>query len=137
MKRFLSVLLCAALLCSCLSIALAEDKQTLTVWIPQYQFSKAEDAISDGIEKRGVDYGEDAAIETAAPIRFRLPADAPLREVGRHLVTYADVDVNRHMNNTKYADLLCSYLPMDGARVSAMSWYRPSRTKPSDTSRPL
>ncbi len=47
MKRFLSVLLCATLLCSCLSIALAEDKQTLTVWIPQYQFSKAEDAISD------------------------------------------------------------------------------------------
>ena len=47
MKRFLAVLLACALLLSCMSLAAAEDKKTLTVWIPQYQFSKAEDAISD------------------------------------------------------------------------------------------
>ena len=47
MKRILSVLLAIGLLLSCISLAAAEDKKSLTVWIPQYQFSKAEDAISD------------------------------------------------------------------------------------------
>ena len=48
MKRFLSALLVCALLLSCASLALAEgEKKTLTVWIPQYQFSKDENAISD------------------------------------------------------------------------------------------
>ena len=68
------------------------------------------------VEECGIDYGVDDALEVVSPIRFRIPADAPLREVGRHIVTYADVDVNRHMNNTKYADLLCSYLPDEGGR---------------------
>ena len=80
------------------------------------------------VEECGIDYGVDDALEVDAPIRFRIPANAPLREVGRHAVTYADVDVNRHMNNTKYADLLCSYLPdegdrpaLDGRRVRSLS----------------
>ena len=47
MKRILAAILACALLLSCMSLAAAEDKKTLTVWIPQYQFSKAEDAISD------------------------------------------------------------------------------------------
>ncbi|MBR6029061.1 MAG: extracellular solute-binding protein [Clostridia bacterium] len=47
MKRILAVLLVMALLMSCVSLAVAEEKKSLTVWIPQYQFSKAEDAISD------------------------------------------------------------------------------------------
>ena len=47
MKRLLALLLACALLLSCVSLALAEDKKTLTVWIPQYQFSKDENAISD------------------------------------------------------------------------------------------
>jgi multiple sugar transport system substrate-binding protein len=47
MKRILATLLACVLLLSCMSFAAAEDKKTLTVWIPQYQFSKAEDAISD------------------------------------------------------------------------------------------
>ena len=47
MKRIISILLATALLLSCVSLAAAEEKKSLTVWIPQYQFSKAEDAISD------------------------------------------------------------------------------------------
>ena len=47
MKRFLAILLACVLLASCMSFAVADEKQSLTVWIPQYQFSKAEDAISD------------------------------------------------------------------------------------------
>ncbi|MBQ9300129.1 MAG: extracellular solute-binding protein [Clostridia bacterium] len=44
MKRFVALLLTCALLISCVSIALADEKKTLTVWIPQYQFG---DGISD------------------------------------------------------------------------------------------
>ena len=44
MKRFLSVLLACALLLSCMSFAAADEKKTLPVWIPQYQFG---DGISD------------------------------------------------------------------------------------------
>ena len=44
MKRFLAVLLTCALLLSCVSLAAADEKKTLTVWIPQYQFG---DGISD------------------------------------------------------------------------------------------
>ena len=80
------------------------------------------------VDECGIDYGVDDALEVDAPIRFRIPADASLREVGRHTVRYSDVDVNRHMNNTKYADLLCSYLPdggdlpaLDGRRVRSLS----------------
>ncbi|MBQ8160734.1 MAG: extracellular solute-binding protein [Clostridia bacterium] len=47
MKRFVSMLLVAALLLSCLSFAVADGKKSLTIWIPQYQFSKDENAISD------------------------------------------------------------------------------------------
>lgn len=80
------------------------------------------------VEECGIDYGCDEAIETDAPCRFRIPASAALREVGRHTVAYADVDVNRHMNNTNYADMLCSFLPpahgrhaLDGRRVTSFS----------------
>ena len=47
MKRMLALLLTFALLLTCVSLAVADEKKTLTVWIPQYQFSKEEDAISD------------------------------------------------------------------------------------------
>ncbi|MBQ9325697.1 MAG: extracellular solute-binding protein [Clostridia bacterium] len=47
MKRFVAMLLVCIMLLSLLSFASADEKKTLTVWIPQYQFSKAEDAISD------------------------------------------------------------------------------------------
>lgn len=80
------------------------------------------------VEDCGIDYGSDEALEICSPTRFRIPAAASLTEVGRHAVTYADVDVNRHMNNTKYADMLCSYLPgegerpaLEGKRVTSMS----------------
>ena len=44
MKRILATLLACALLLSCVSLAVADEKKTLTVWIPQYQFG---DGISD------------------------------------------------------------------------------------------
>lgn len=37
--------------------------------------------------------------------------DAPV--VGREKATYARTDINRHLNNTSYVDILCDYLPAE------------------------
>ena len=42
--------------------------------------------------------------------------------VGGRLTEYADVDMNRHMNNTHYPDILCGYIPeISGNRVISMT----------------
>ena len=46
MKRTLAILLACMMLFSCLSIAAAEDKPTLTVWIPVYQFGDGPDDLT-------------------------------------------------------------------------------------------
>lgn len=73
------------------------------------------------VEEAGLDYGEDEALEIAEPLRFRIPRDAELTEAGSHTVSYADVDVNCHMNNTKYADMLCSFIDMSDTRVRSFA----------------
>ena len=51
----------------------------------------------------------DGPLEELPQIRFRLPEN--LTEVGRHTVLYHETDVNRHLNNTRYLDLLVDFLP--------------------------
>ena len=46
MKRTLSVLLAIVLLLSCASIAVADDKPTITVWMPVYQFGTGPDDLT-------------------------------------------------------------------------------------------
>ncbi len=62
------------------------------------------------------EYGQ--MLELDLPARIRIPAGTGLSLVGEHTVEYSDVDVNRHLNNTKYPDMLCGFLPdMTGKRV--------------------
>lgn len=64
------------------------------------------------------DYSMDEMLELDAPSHFRLPSDVPMNLVGERTVEYQDVDMNRHMNNTRYGDILCGYIPsMEGMRV--------------------
>ena len=66
-------------------------------------------------------YAEDEPLDLGdLPPRVRIPAELPLALVGEHTVTYAEADVNRHLNNTVYADLFCGFLPMEGFRVSSL-----------------
>ncbi len=52
--------------------------------------------------------------------RLRLPERLSL--VGEREVRYSDIDRNRHMNNTVYADMLCDYtLSGEGERVARMT----------------
>lgn len=63
-------------------------------------------------------YGEDSPVELDMAKRFRLPADINLTLVGERSVEYQDVDMNRHMNNTRYGDILFGYIPeIDQSRV--------------------
>lgn len=40
--------------------------------------------------------------------KFRFSKEIPFREIGVHRVNYAEIDRNRHMNNTNYPDMLWS-----------------------------
>lgn len=67
-------------------------------------------------------FGMQEPLTLSMPSRVRMPIQAAWEEAGSHTVTYADADVNRHMNNTNYPDMLCSALPsMEDCYVSGMT----------------
>lgn len=66
-------------------------------------------------------YSSEAPNEPALPLRLRFPRDTQFENIGKYTVRYSDVDINRHLNNTKYPDIFCSFLPsMEGIRVKDM-----------------
>ncbi len=57
-----------------------------------------------------------------APLRVSIPKDLPLEAVGDRRIAYSDIDYNMHMNNTRYPDMLCDFMPsMDGRRMSRVT----------------
>ena len=54
-------------------------------------------------------YGEDAENDVDIPRRPEFAAEPVI--LGTKTVMYGDVDQNRHMNNTRYADMLWNFLP--------------------------
>ena len=44
-----------------------------------------------------------------------------MRRVGEYTVSYADIDRNKHVNNTRYADIFANFLPMDSKRISVIT----------------
>ena len=61
-------------------------------------------------------------IELDLSTRLRIPSDTEMKLVGEHTVAYQDCDLNHHLNNTHYPDLLIGFLPsMEGKRVVNMA----------------
>ncbi|MBO5312362.1 MAG: hypothetical protein J6B29_00205 [Clostridia bacterium] len=56
-------------------------------------------------------YCTDEPLELPNPIRFRIPAEIQLSLVGEYTVRYTDTDINGHMNNTNYPDMLFNAMP--------------------------
>lgn len=67
-------------------------------------------------------YRTDEMLELDLPARFKIPEDVQMHLVGERTVDYADIDLNGHMNNTRYPDILCGYMNTDmrGQRVISM-----------------
>ncbi len=65
------------------------------------------------MEETGYVFEDEPAVELSLPPRFRIPTDLPLEMLGTRKIVYSDIDYNMHMNNTRYADMLCDFLPLD------------------------
>ena len=55
-------------------------------------------------------YRTDEMLELDMPTHIKIPESAAISLKGEREVVYADIDLNGHMNNTRYPDILCSYL---------------------------
>lgn len=51
-------------------------------------------------------YDTEEMLELENPLRIRIPAEAQLSLIGEYTVRYTDTDLNGHMNNTNYPDML-------------------------------
>lgn len=56
-------------------------------------------------------YGTGEPIQLSTAVRFRLSPHTELKKAGERQVMYSDIDKNRHMNNTRYFDMLFDYIP--------------------------
>ncbi|MBQ4151129.1 MAG: hypothetical protein IJC81_04940 [Clostridia bacterium] len=52
----------------------------------------------------------DAPFEMELPLRVRVPRAEEMVEVAKRKVYYSDTDLNGHMNNTKYLNMLCDFV---------------------------
>ena len=66
-------------------------------------------------------YEADEMLELDVPARLRIPDGVQMTLTGERVVEYADADVNGHMNNTRYPDLMCGWAAeMRGRRAVSM-----------------
>ena len=100
--------------------------QIYTVWafldFNAGRLIRYEDVASQNIGGEG-----DAPFELTLPLRVRMPKTEEMSEVAKREVYYSDTDINGHMNNTKYLNMLCDFVPdfkdkkLRGANISYVS----------------
>lgn len=56
-------------------------------------------------------FEDESMLSLDMPMRFKLPHEIELECVGTRRIVYSDLDYNMHMNNTKYPDMLCDFIP--------------------------
>ena len=68
-----------------------------------------------------LNYRTDEMIELDLPARFRIPDGVDMKLKGEKTVQYPDIDLNGHMNNTRYPDIICGFASdMRGKRAVSM-----------------
>lgn len=72
------------------------------------------------------------SVDCADPVRYKLPALTAVRE---YSVGWSDTDINTHMNNTRYADLVCDALAdkLAGHRIVDVQMHFAGETRLGDT----
>lgn len=89
--------------------------QALSAWVMADLETRTLARMSAFPEMQGTDGGE---LNRATRLRaLRLPPDLP--EVERRTLHYSDLDANGHVNNARYADLLCDALSLQEAPAGA------------------
>ena len=83
----------------------AADTTWALIDLNSRQLCKA-DAFDFGFE-------HEPALDTGLPPRFRVPHNDELELLGERRIVYSDLDYNMHMNNTRYADMLCDFMPLE------------------------
>lgn len=63
---------------------------------------------------------DDEVLEGDYNLRPRIPEKDSLVKLGEYTVSYGDIDYNGHMNNTKYADLVCNFAGILDMRISEL-----------------
>ena len=73
-------------------------------------------------QETGYDFADEEPLSLDVPLRIRFPADVPLEKIGERRIVYSDLDYNMHMNNTRYPDMLCDFLPLEEVgRIKGMT----------------
>ena len=83
----------------------AADTTWALIDLNSRQLCKA-DAFDFGFE-------HEPSLDIGLPPRFRVPHTDELELLGERRIVYSDLDYNMHMNNTRYADMLCDHMPLE------------------------
>lgn len=88
----------------------------------QWAMVRVEDRTLLKASEAPLSFGDEPEIEVKMPLRHRAPRELAFEVVGERRIVYSDLDYNMHMNNTKYPNMLCDFLPDANAlRVTGMS----------------
>lgn len=63
------------------------------------------------VEEFRYDFPADKTLELDLPRRIHFSPALKLEEAGERTIRYCDIDYNGHMNNTRYPDMLCDFIP--------------------------
>lgn len=88
----------------------------------QWALLGVEDRQFHRLEETGYEFEDEDPLALTVPARIRFPADLPLETLGQRRIVYSDLDYNMHMNNTRYPDMLCDFMPLeDVGRIKGIS----------------
>lgn len=87
------------------------DGKTVARAMSQWALVRVADRSLVKAEEFPMSFGDEAELAMEMPLRFRAPRDLTWDQVGQRTIAFSDIDYNMHMNNTKYPDMLCDFLP--------------------------
>ncbi|MBQ7907067.1 MAG: hypothetical protein IJ309_03735 [Clostridia bacterium] len=61
-------------------------------------------------------YEGEEPLTLEGPLRVRIPNEVKMTLVGEYTVRYTDTDINGHMNNTYYPDMIYNCIPKPGSK---------------------
>lgn len=111
------------------------DGQPLVCGVMQYALVSVQDhrlLRGDVFDRYGIEDQPARTVGCADPDRFRLPPTVPAEQM---TIRWSDTDRNAHLNNTRFADLVCDALPggMPGRDLVDLQLYFSGEARMGDT----